>query len=58
MHAEIMLEVMIRPNGVSNPNLALIPSCRINEVASTNIKKGHIIIAIINEAATAPFFSE
>ena len=54
MHAEIRLEVMIRPNGVSNPKLTLIPSCRINDVASTNIKKGHTIIAIINEAATAP----
>ena len=54
MHTEIMLEVMIRPNGVSNPNLALMPSCRINEVASTNIRKGHTITAIINEAATAP----
>ena len=56
--AEIKLEQMIRPKGVSNPNSKYIPWWSISVVASTSIRNGHISIAIIRDAATAVFRSK
>lgn len=52
--AEIALEAIINPKGVSSPNSIVIPSCKIKVVASTRIKNGQTRITIIKDATAAP----